>query len=99
MPSDLFDFKADRPLSKIDGGVFIDPTIQKLGLTVGDKVTLTGAAGTVTLPVTGLYTNEGDQSFLVDWPQGLELVSTNRSSSRRSSASSDRPTLRQRRRR
>ena len=39
---DLYEFKADRPLAKIDGGVFIDPTIQKLGLTVGDHVTLTG---------------------------------------------------------
>jgi len=72
--SELFDFPTDRPLSELNGGVFIDPTIQALGFTVGDEVTLKGDAGTETLTVTGLYTNEGDQPFLVDWPQGTELI-------------------------
>jgi len=71
---ELFDFKVDRPLAKIDGGVFIDPSIQALGIKVGDDVTLTGTAGTVTLPVTGLYTNAGDQAFVVDWSTGTQLV-------------------------
>lgn len=73
--SELYDFKTDRPLSKLDGGVFIDPTIQALGVKVGDQVTIKGLAGTETLTVTGLYTNKGDQAFLVDWPQGAALVS------------------------
>ena len=72
---DLIDIPTDRPLSKIDGGVFITPTIQDLGVKVGDKVTLTGRAGTETLTVTGLYKNKGDQAFIVDWPQGTALVS------------------------
>ncbi len=72
--SDLFDFPTDRPLSDLDGGVFIDPTIQALGYTVGDKVTLVGPAGTETLTVTGLYKNEGDQAFLVDWADGTKLI-------------------------
>ncbi len=72
--SDLFEFPTDRPLSDMEGGVFIDPSIQALGYAVGDDVTITGTSGTVTLPITGLYTNEGDQAFLVDWPQGLELA-------------------------
>jgi len=72
--SDLFDFPADRPLSELDGGVFIDPTIQALGVSVGDEVTLEGSAGTETLTVTGLYENEGDQAFLVDWADGTKLV-------------------------
>jgi len=72
--SDLFDFPADRPLSDLDGGVFIDPSIQALGVAVGDEVTLEGQSGTETLTVTGLYENAGDQAFLVDWPQGMELV-------------------------
>ncbi|NYI40600.1 ABC transporter permease [Demequina lutea] len=73
--SELYDFRTDRPLSKLDGGVFIDPTIQALGIKVGDQVTIKGLAGTETLTVTGLYTNKGDQAFLVDWPQGTALVS------------------------
>ncbi|NTV39333.1 MAG: FtsX-like permease family protein, partial [Demequinaceae bacterium] len=72
--SELFDFPSDRPLSDMEGGVFIDPSIQALGYTVGDKVTLEGAAGTETLTVTGLYTSEGDQQFLIDWVQGEKLV-------------------------
>lgn len=72
--SELFDFASDRPLSDIDGGVFIDPSIQALGYKVGDMLTLEGPGGTLTLPVTGLYTNEGDQAFLVDWFEGEELV-------------------------
>jgi len=72
--SDLFDFPTDRPLSDLDGGVFIDPTIQALGYTVGDKVTLEGPAGTETLTVTGLYKTEGDQAFLVDWADGTKLI-------------------------
>lgn len=73
--SDLFDFPSDRPVSKLDGGVFIDPTIQALGYKVGDQVTIKGLAGTETLTVTGLYERKGDQAFLVDWPQGTALVS------------------------
>lgn len=73
--SELFDFPTDRPLSKLDGGVFIDPTIQALGYKVGDQVTLKSLTGTETLTVTGLYASKGDQAFLVDWPQGQALVS------------------------
>ena len=73
--SELFEFPTDRPLSKLDGGVFIDPTIQALGYKVGDQVTLKSLAGTETLTVTGLYESKGDQAFLVDWPQGQALVS------------------------
>lgn len=71
----LFPLNSDRPLSELGDGVFIDPTIQKFGVEVGDEVTLEGDQGPVTLTVTGYYTTEGDQAFLVDWATGLELTS------------------------
>lgn len=70
----LFDLNVDRPLSEIGDGVFIDPSITALGYEVGDDITLEGADGTETLTVTGLYLNEGDQPFLVDWSVGQKLV-------------------------
>ncbi len=70
----LFPLNTDRPLSDIGDGVFIDPTIQKLGVEVGDEVTIEGDQGPVTLTVTGYYTTEGDQAFLVDWATGLKLT-------------------------
>ncbi len=69
----LFDLNVDRPLSDLGDGVFIDPSITAMGYGVGDDVTLTGPDGTATLTVTGLYLNEGDQAFLVDWSVGQEL--------------------------
>lgn len=69
----VFDFNVDRSLNEINGGVFIDPTIVELGYDVGDEVTLEGPNGPATFTVTGLYLNEGDQQFLVDWEQGLAL--------------------------
>jgi putative ABC transport system permease protein len=71
----LFPLNTDRPLSDIGDGVFIDPTIQKLGVEVGDEVTIEGEQGPVTLTVTGLYTTEGDQAFMVEWETGLKLTS------------------------
>jgi putative ABC transport system permease protein len=73
--SDLIDLPTDRPLSKIEGGVFINTTIEALHYKVGDQVTLKGLAGTETLKVTGLYTSKGGQAFIVDWAQGQALVS------------------------
>lgn len=70
----VFDFNTDRPLAQMDGGVFIDPSVVELGYEVGDEVTLVGADGEVTLTVTGLYLNEGDQQFLVDWATGTQLA-------------------------
>jgi len=71
----LFPLNTDRPLSDIGDGVFIDPTIQNLGVEVGDEVTIEGDQGPVTLTVTGLYTTEGDQAFMVEWETGLKLTS------------------------
>lgn len=71
---DLFDFNADRPLADIDGGVFIGADIEALGYTVGDEITLTGTAGSETLTVTGLNSNQDGQPFLVDWQQGTDLI-------------------------
>lgn len=70
----LFPLNTDRPLSDVGDGVFIDPTIQELGIEVGDEVTLEGDQGPVTLPVTGYYTTEGEQGFLMDWTTALKLT-------------------------
>lgn len=68
-----FDYNNDPDFTELDGGVFIDPTIQALGIGVGDDVTLTGAAGTETLPVTGLYLIEGDSPFFMDFQTAAAL--------------------------
>ncbi len=70
----LFDLGVDRPLSDLGDGVFIDPTVVAMGYGVGDSITLEGPDGTETLTVTGLYLNEGDQQFVVDWSVGQQLV-------------------------
>jgi putative ABC transport system permease protein len=69
----VFDFNTDRPLADMDGGVFIDPSAVELGYGVGDEVTFVGEDGEVTLTVTGLYLNAGDQRFLVGWDTGAQL--------------------------
>lgn len=71
----LFPVDTSVPLSDLDEGVFIDPSIQDLGIKVGDEVTIEGDQGPITLPVTGLYNNSGDQAFLVNWDNGLKLTS------------------------
>lgn len=63
----------DPALGELNGGVFVDPSIQKLGVDVGDEVTLTGDEGTATLTVTGTYANEDGSHFWVDWETGTEL--------------------------
>ena len=70
----LFPLDTDRPISEVGDGVYIDPSIQKLGVEVGDEVTLEGPKGPVTLTVTGLYTIEGDQGFILDWETALALT-------------------------
>ena len=72
----LFDLKTDRPLSDLRGGVFIDQPTHDAGVNVGDTVTLDGEKGPVTLTVTGLFTEEGDQGFMVDWSTAPQFVST-----------------------
>jgi len=69
----VFDFNVDRPLAEIDGGTFIDPSVVEAGVEVGDEIALESATGSVTVPVTGLYLNEGDQQYLLDWEQGEQL--------------------------
>lgn len=71
--SDTFEYNTDPDLSALEGGVFIDPTISKLGVKVGDDVTLTGAEGTATLKVTGEYLSEDGNHFIMDWDTGTEL--------------------------
>lgn len=68
-----FDYNNDPDFTELDGGVFIDPAIQKLGVELGDEVTLEAPEGDVTLTVTGLYLNEGDANFWVDWETGNEM--------------------------
>ncbi|WP_062294043.1 ABC transporter permease [Demequina phytophila] len=68
-----FDYNNEPDFDQLDGGVFIDPVIQELGVEVGDQVTLEGAEGSATLEVTGLYLNEGDANFWVDEATGAEL--------------------------
>ncbi|WP_062518776.1 ABC transporter permease [Demequina silvatica] len=68
-----FDYNNEPAFTELDGGVFIDPVIQELGVEVGDQVTLEGAEGSATLEVTGLYLNEGDANFWVDEATGAEL--------------------------
>lgn len=67
------DIPTDPSLSELNGGVFVDPTIQELGIDVGDDITLTGDEGTVTLTVTGTYPNEDGSHLWVDWETGTEL--------------------------
>lgn len=69
-----FDYNNDPDFDAMDGGVFIDPVIQELGVEVGDQITLEGAEGTATLTVTGLYLNEGDANLWVDEETGAELL-------------------------
>ncbi|WNM24122.1 ABC transporter permease [Demequina capsici] len=71
-----YDYDNTPNFDQIDGGVFIGPDIQALGVQVGDEVTLTGTDGTATLQVTGLYNTEGDASFWVDTAQGDALFGT-----------------------
>lgn len=68
-----FDYNNEPDFTALDGGVFIDPVIQELGVEVGDQVTLEGPEGSATLEVTGLYLNEGDASFWVDESTGATL--------------------------
>jgi putative ABC transport system permease protein len=69
-----FDYNNDPDFDAMDGGVFIDPVIQALGVEVGDQITLEGAEGSATLTVTGLYLNEGDANVWVDQETGAELL-------------------------
>ncbi|WP_062516956.1 ABC transporter permease [Demequina gelatinilytica] len=68
-----YDYPNDPDFDGMDGGVFIDPVIQELGVEVGDQVALEGAEGSATLTVTGLYEREGDANFWVDEATGAEL--------------------------
>lgn len=70
----VFEFNVDRPLADLNGGVFIDPSTVEKGYDVGDEVTLVGPEGEVTLEVTGLYLNEGDQQFLIDFDTAAQLT-------------------------
>ena len=68
-----FEWNTDREFSELNGGVFIDPYIQEMGVEIGDHVTLEGPEATVTLTVTGLYLNELDANFWVEESVGAEL--------------------------
>lgn len=67
------DIPTEPSLGELDGGVYIDPTIQALGVEVGDEMTLTGEEGSVTLTVTGTYPNDDGSHLWVDWETGGEL--------------------------
>ncbi|MGC4176030.1 ABC transporter permease [Demequina sp.] len=68
------DIPTEPALGEIDGGVYVDPVIEALGVKVGDEITLEGDEGSVTLPVTGTYANDDGSHFWVDWETGTELV-------------------------
>ena len=68
-----FDYDTDPEFAQIDGGVFIAPGVQDDGIEVGDQVTLVGAEGEVTVPVTGTMATGEEASLWIDWEQGLEL--------------------------
>jgi putative ABC transport system permease protein len=70
----VFDYDTTPEFTAVKGGVFIDSTIQALGVKVGDHVELTGEAGTQDLEVKGLYNADGDANFFVDWDTGESLV-------------------------
>lgn len=69
-----FDFKNQPNFDELNGGAFIDPSMVKRGLEVGDQITLDGAKGSVTVTVTGSYLNEGDAQVWVDQATGAELL-------------------------
>lgn len=70
---EAFNFNSDPDFADINGGVFIGTDLQKLGVKVGDSVTLKGDAGTEDLKVTGLYKDEGSPGFFMDWSTASEL--------------------------
>ncbi len=71
-----FDYNAEPPLTEINGGVYIGPTVVSAGVEVGDEVTLEARGNTITLEVTGQYKLGGDASFILDQAQGEELLGT-----------------------
>lgn len=72
--SETYEYATDPSIAELsDGEVYINPTIEELGVDVGDTVTLTGTEGDVTLEVTGRYLNENEGAFFVTFPTGDEL--------------------------
>ncbi|MDN4471462.1 ABC transporter permease [Demequina zhanjiangensis] len=68
-----YDYDNEPDFTELDGGVFIGPDIQDRGVEVGDQVTLTGDADTLTLEVTGLYNTAEDGSFWVEWSTAEQM--------------------------
>ena len=73
--ADTYEYATDPAIDELsDGEVYINPTIENLGVEVGDQVALTGPEGEVTLDVTGLYLNENEGDFFVTFPTGEDLL-------------------------
>ncbi|MDN4482844.1 ABC transporter permease [Demequina lignilytica] len=69
-----FDYNNEPDFDRLDGGVFIDPTVAETGVEVGDELTLEGSEGSATLTVTGEYLNAGDAQLWVDEETGAALL-------------------------
>ncbi len=68
-----FTYNSDPAFSQINGGVYIDPTVEELGVKVGDTVTLVTDEGSFDLTVDGEYLNKGDANFWVDWSTAEQM--------------------------
>jgi len=62
-----YGFPVDGDISDIGEGAFISPDMVEAGYEVGDTLEITGATGSVTVEVTGLYNRNGDGDVLIDW--------------------------------
>jgi len=62
-----FALDTDRPLTQLDGGVFVGPDLHDQGVNVGDTITVKGREGSAEATVTGLYAMEGDADVIMDF--------------------------------
>ena len=67
-------FDASPDMASVGDGVFIGPSVQDMGVKVGDTVMLDGPARDLMLTVTGLYNAPNDGDFFVSWDTGEALL-------------------------
>ena len=61
----VYDMKADRRVSELGSGIFVNEGAIKGGMRVGDSVTVTGDLGETTLTVTGAFKDETVGSYFI----------------------------------
>ena len=66
-------YPSNPDASKVGNGVYVAPRLQAMGYRVGDTITLKGADAELTLPITGVYTREGDSDVLMSLDTATKL--------------------------